>query len=225
MPTNRGEINFTSARIAATPAPRRRTCTCTSVAFTLAVLSWKRPQKNWRQSCKTNWALSCRGTPKMTTRTNNAVDYSGLQEWSLHVGLRLYYYFFKKTILEEVPDRKGMLLLTGLCWYWQNLNLKEILPYVMQTSEFCLVKKPKDWKGRSPHLLDGAFTELAFRWPALFQLCYTSRWLLTTKFAVPQRVSYRRQQLPPVKIACERFGWEGPCKSSYTYTVLMCTNN
>lgn len=113
MPTNRGEINFTSARIAATPAPRRRTCTCTSVAFTLAVLSWKRPQKNWRQSCKTNWALSCRGTPKTTTRTNNAVDYSGLQEWSLHVGLRLYYYFFKKNNFGRNPWQKGDAFVNG----------------------------------------------------------------------------------------------------------------
>lgn len=93
-PTNRGEINCTCVKTAATRAPRRRTCTCTLAAFTPEALSWKKPQKNSQRFCKTNWALSCRGTPKMTTRMSNTVDYSGRKEWSLHVGLYIYILFF-----------------------------------------------------------------------------------------------------------------------------------
>lgn len=99
-PTNRGETNFMCVKTVATQAPRRRTCTCMLVMFTLEALSWRKPQKNLQRFCKINWAPSCRGTPKMMTRMNNTVDYSGLKEWSLHIYI---YIIFLKNNFEINP--------------------------------------------------------------------------------------------------------------------------
>lgn len=168
-PTNRGEINFTCAKTAATQAPRRRTCTCTLVTFTPEALSWKKPQKNLQQFCKTNWVLFCRGTPKMTTKMSNTVDYSGLKEWSLHVGLYIYYFF--KTNFDRNPWNERDAFVNGTLLMLVEPQLETNIPiYDANIRHFYLAQK-NGKLGRGCHLLDEMFTELTFREPVF---CFSS---------------------------------------------------